>query len=516
MPLQTVYAPYRFPSFRNGIWKFDDPTVLARDRPGTLADGNDITFQGGIVHKRFGFDNLGGVLSGTIQRVLDFFQKDLTQHTLAIGTAGAWDYNDGTGVWTLRTSYAGSPLIIPSTAVFNGIFVAVNGNDTLRSWDGIAANFSVLGGNPPTTARGLLGYKNHLIAIYPTIGGTIYPFRMIWSDFNNINQWASGDAGLVDLLETNDPFQALSSFGEWGVLGRRFSIWNILPANAPAFYQLQKSFDRAGVLAPASMQVVPQGVYYLSDDDLYIYNAISGSGVGQGMRNVIAMGTPGYANMGAVVSTTDIDHAEYWMAFPSTPSASGNDRVLVHGYKDGYLSLHNKPFTALGGRASVSGKTWSAISGGGALWAPIAGSTWSQVIGSTGYPLLCGALGAQPLVQSPAFSDNGVGIISSLTTAMTDMDDPSLKRLSRAALIFVAQLVGLLTIYILTSDIGDLSTAASFGPYTVSLAGQREAWVDIDDVPPAKYFAVKIVHNAASDIGLKEIALWKRSRGVWG
>lgn len=519
----SVLQPAPFQTFERGIFRELDATRTPR---GAVYDGRNVMFQNGIVRKRFGFDNLGPALSGTIQRVFDFFNVAGTQNTLAIGTAGIWSYADATSTWTQRTTYAsGSLTQIPSITVFNGTVIVANGGDPMKSWDGIAGSFSNLTGTPPTTARYVLGYQNHLLCAQPTIAGTFYPYRVMWSDFNNPNQWASGDAAIVDLLDTSDPINGLALIGNYGVVGRRGSLWLIAPASSPAFYQFWKQVDGYGVLAPGSFteqSVTPKGIPFLSDVDLCVFNgsvatpvALSQERPGESpLRNVLAAGAVNYAQIGTAVCDIDIDHGFYLLAFPSTGTSLSPDLIAAWDWPHDTMTLHDKPVTALGRRARPIGVRWMDVT---VPWNAVGPLRWNDPLLNAQYPLVCCAQGAQVFQQSPFLSDNGAAITSTITTRLWDLDWSGMKRVERAQITFNVQQKGLLTYYHLTSDSSDLSQATQWGPYFADMTQNTQVWLDIDDTPPAKYHAAKIVHNIVNaDLALKDLTFWHKRRGVQG
>ena len=522
LSLRTTLKPYRLPGgFSAGVDRSVVPVYRSGEpgymQPGRIYDARNVRFREGAVRKRAGWDNLGGALSGTIQQVFEFINVSGIFNTVAIGTAGAWSYSDGTNTWTNRATLAGSINQIPKYAVFNGKLVICNGEfNNPQEWDGVAASFTALTGSPPTFCRDLLGYQNHLLAVAPTFGATLYPYRVAWSDFNNENQWASGDAAVVDLLDRSDLLQAISFFADFGALFRRTTVMNILPAAAPAFYQFS-NVVQGGLLAPASVQRLPQGIAYLSDDYLRLYNGYSAPEVVVALHPLIAEAGFNYQAAGTIVSTIDIDHAEYLLAFPQSTTSSTPDTIASWAYKENYASLDDHAVTALGGRTRrIGGLAWNDPSLANATWGSLAGVQWASPILQQGFPQLTGASGAQPLVQSIFLSDNGVAYNSYVKSGLWDLGDPGFKRVERLGLEFDAQASGQLSVYLLASESASIATATLLGPYLVSLTGQNAVYVDCDDVPSARYFGIYIVHSVANqDWGLRDAILYARPRGMF-
>lgn len=508
----TSLRPFPIPPMVGGL--FDQ--VPANEIPDQFGStGRNITFQNTVIRKRVSFDVFGAALSGTVQRIFDFFTLNRSQFTMAAGTAGVWSFDDAGGTWTQRSTAAGSANIVPWFEIFNGILVTTDGINLPRSWDGIAATMSVLTGTPPTTARALLGLTSHLFAVYTTS-----PFRIQWCDFNNINQWASGDAAIVDLLDSDDPIVGVSRIGDFGVLLRRWSIWLIASAPAPAFYQFDKRDDRRGAIAAGSIQAVPGGTIYLSDTGFYMFDGVQSKPVAESLRKTVTKSL-NYGALGTIVSGLDLAVGEYWCALPTSGATTPN-LVLVYNFLDGYVTLHDYTVDGLGWRLNKpTPLRFSDLPNGFNTYT----FHFDETTALAGSPILCAAKTAQ--VLKPALSKQDVTIISPLTygpvnatvtTKLRDLGYPGYKKVDRIQLILEEQPANTtLTVQLGTSDNGQ---TVDYGPmYTVtppvSGGSSGDVWLDTDERPAARYFAVLLANILTNqDIGIKSIVLWWRPRGA--
>jgi hypothetical protein len=513
---------YPFGPFPFGVNR-DCDTVYGQ-RPGQMKagqvyDAHNVTMPRGPVQKRMGFAPMGAALSGIIQVLYDYYDLTGTQHTLAIGTAGAWSWSDSTRTWTSLGTLHGNTLAIPWVTVFNGTLVLCNQTTTdgLQSITGSGPLTAITGSGAPASARALQGYENHLLAIDPTLGGVEYPYRVMWSDFNSITNWASGDAAIVDLLDVSDPLMALGTLGVYGTLFPQHSVYNILPAAAPAFYQFQQQVTRGGIAAPSSLRQISLGAPYLSFDDLYIYNGSSDTPFGGGyLRPVLSQGGPKFMLLSAVVSTVNESGAEYWISFPSSHSSTQNDLVAVIGYQGvepgspGYVTFYDLTASALGARTLTSALTWDVMT----TWPSYAGVAWNSPGTSARFPVMLYANGPQVYQQGPGFDDNGVAITSTVTTGLADFGVEGEKELQRVLVVMDGEPsvpTATVSVSVLTSDTGNLKGAVSHGPYTGAVGSARECWIDCDDVPAARYFGVAFTHAVLDqDIGLRDlVGLWR-------
>ncbi len=532
--MTSVLKPYPMGPFAAGLNK-QDPAIIIPPQFGS--DGHDVTFYRKVVRKRTGFEKLGvNTITGQVQRFADYFTLARAQSTMAMGPGGLFFLNDATNTWTSLSALAGVYTIVPSWEVYNGIFVYADGVNALRSWDGVAASTTNLVGTPPATARFLLGFGNHLIAGYPQVGPTVFPFRVMWTDKDNINQWATGDAAIVDFLETDDVITGLAKYGAYGVMLRQYSIWVIQVAAAPAIYRFDRVVDKMGCIAPGSVQVLPNGIAYLGYDGLLLFNgATAPSPVLEPLRNEV-MGQLDFNQTAIITSDVDLVNGEYWMLWPTTGNTIPN-RVLIYNYLEGHGSIHSFPRDS----ANLQSTTYFGI---GRRLSKTPATRFSDLpLAFTAYniPFSSGTTGiglpklmlAQPTPSAAptqaviasivkADFDTSLGtqtvpISSSFTTRLDNFGSPSWKRVLRLQIICERQPVGAtLTIEPGTSDDGNQITFASVRTLDMSaISATGSIWVETDDVPEALYHCVRVSNSQVNvDFGIIQIVFWGRERGA--
>jgi hypothetical protein len=516
--MATILKPFPFSGadFSKGIATLPDPIKTPQ---GYIADGRNVRFYRGVINKRPGMTS-AGTLTGTIQRIIEYVDLRGNWHWLAISTTGIWSQDSPSGGWTQRATLAGNVNWIPSFTEFQGQAVVSNDVDPIQVWDGTATSFTAITGTgAPDHARYVLGYQNHLLVGYPTLAGVVYPYRIMWADFNSWTNWTTGDAAIVDLLDFGDPIMGLNTVAEFGVLGRRYSIWLVLGAPSPAFYQFSKRQDQAGVIAPGSFsieQISELGLPYLSDNDIFLVNGISAQGVGTPIRNLIAMNGINWNQLSTAVATVHQPFGEYWLAFAADKASTANDTIAVWNWKDQTFSLDDTKATALGRRQQMWQPRWSDF--------PIAWFDpsvknivrWNAASAPDAPQVAIGQGAVIQQVTTPP-NDNGSAFTSYVTTQLWDLGQPGRKRVERVQLSQdVETSQGPISAYLITSESSDYYTAASWGPYSLSLGNEQELWFDTDGVDSAKYFAVHLEHAQPCAWNLRDITLWARGRGMMG
>lgn len=519
--------PYRFGPFPFGVNRNCDPIygqMPGQMQRGEVYDALNVRMPTGLVNKRPGFALMGSALTGVIQALYDYVDLLGVHRTLAIGTTGAWSWSDSTGLWTSLGTLHGSASKLVRLCVFNGTVVLCNQSTTdgLQSITSGGSLTAITGSGAPSSARSVQGYENHLLVIDPVISGTEYPYRIMWGDFNSITNFASGDASIVDLLDISDPLYDIDVFGQYGVLYRGGSIYNILPAASPAFYQFQQQVVRAGLAGLGSKAQTSIGAPYLSLDDLYIYNGSGSNPFGGGnLRPVLNAGGIGYALLSQVVAAVQPTDAEYWVAYPSQANSTQNDKLAIVSYQGvrpgspGYCSFYDLKATALGSRAGATGLTWNRAT----KWPNYAGVGWNTPSVGSMFPLMMYANGPQVYQQQPQLDDAGSPINAYVTTGLTDFGlEVGEKELQRIQVLLNNEPPisdATVTVYVLTSDDGNIQGATTWGPFFGLINTPNEVWIDCDIVAPAQYFAVQVLHDLADhDFGLRDVIGYWRPRGT--
>lgn len=504
--MPSVLQTYPIQNIGGGVNQLLDATAI----PDNFAsDARNVTFFRQIVTKRTGFENFGNAVSGTVQKIFDFFEISRVKHTMLGSTAGVYEYDPNTNTWVNRANIQGFLDQIPTWEVFNGQLVYANGRAPLQIWDGTTSSMTPITGNgAPDTGRYVMGYLNRLLVGSPVVTGTSRPYRVMWSDFNRPTIFNSGDAGAVELIDTDDPIMGLTRISTYGVLVRRYSVWLILPTDAPAFYRFEKRVDRIGCIAPGSIQTTPMGVIYLGDDNLYMFNGVSSAPVGNALRNIF-VNSINKAAVGQCVSTIDVSKSEYWLSIPVFGASTPN-LIIVYNYADGYLTIHDLQFSCLGYMNTFSPMRFSDL--------PNPFNTYNISFDSgmlnAGFPIVVAGNGSQAYKASLTKSDFGTQIFSYFVTKLSSFGSPMFKRVERVLIVMDRPGTGNMNVQLGYSDDG--STVNYSNPVTVPVSGSQSVWVDFDGIPASMFFNLKISSTGVSDdFAIKSIVFYYRPRGAY-
>jgi hypothetical protein len=507
----TELQPYYFPTLIGGLLQNPDE-ILIPDQ--YTPDCLNVVFHRGVVQKRYGFVKIGAEVPGLFQTFVDYTDLNNTVHHLGIATSGLYEL-DGSLNWVLKQSLNGTEYQYPPYWIFNGTFIFTSGqNDPVYQYDGTTV--TALGGGAPDSAKFILGLAGHLLLGSVTVAGVSHPFRIQWSDFNNQNNWTSGDAGLVDLLDnTNDPFMCLVSLANVGVLGRRGSIWSVFPTNAPLFYEFIKTVDGTGVAATGSVRMLPNAMIFLDDGDFYVFDTAQATNLGNKLHTLIGSISP--EAYGSVVSAVSRTENLYYCALPTAGSDSPNV-VLVYDFLENWMTLwkmgdaYDPPhgFTGAGSISINMPLIWDRWNT--APWQDWNVKPWSQM-DTIPYRAFIVANGGAAMIQTGGYQDPGAPVNAFVKTKMTNYSQLGTKRTTRCQLILDQPSPG--ESAQVTVDCSDDGTSITFTQtYTETVTFGNSVWLEMDDLPAAEWFQFT-VYNALGDqgLGLKQIVAWYVPRG---
>jgi hypothetical protein len=173
----------------------------------------------------------GGILMGLPlgERILAFGELNIEDVTnlVRVGPTKIQEWDGTTWNSVAHAALTGSVLSRVQFAYpeLSGtkIIAFTNFQDNIRKYTG-SGNDADLGGSPPK-ARFILNYRGYLMIAYVNDAGTIRRSRVQWSDTGDIENWSSGDAGIVDLIEDDSDVTNLGYFGEYTCTHKEKSIY---------------------------------------------------------------------------------------------------------------------------------------------------------------------------------------------------------------------------------------------------------------------------------------------------
>lgn len=237
-----------------------------------------------------------------------------------------WDRHDGLTWLELGGVLTGTDAIRPYSLNYGDRFIAANGIDKLKSWDGNDASSVVdLSADSPI-ARFITKIGNRILAAYIKIGATIFPFDVKWTTDGIITDWTTANlgAGAATLGPEGSTKSAgiitgLSTLQGAGVIYRQSSIMMALltGVGAAPFRFTTVDFGH-GTQSPDSIARggLKTGDYFLGDDMMvYFFD---------GQSLPVGISEPIHDNLKSAVSSVehvcgavDARGQEYWLAIPT-------------------------------------------------------------------------------------------------------------------------------------------------------------------------------------------------------
>lgn len=406
------------------------PGGAAEDNnPGLIPDGKYLASQNWLVRRdvglpRPGYERFGGAALADGNRVLGFgfrgshdVESATVTHTTA--TAYRWTgsaFSDITGTWAASSSSQHVRFANFSTSGTLRL-IRTNLANAMDYWDG-TGNFQDVGGTPPA-AKDITVSSQRVIGLNVTTGGTNYPQRVQWSDFNDMATW--GASSFVDLSQTPGNIVAGRALGplSFGVYTTD-AVYLATAQAALAPFQFQFIRTVRGPSSPASLVQAPDGHYWLGDDyNIYIYS-------GTGFPRVVSTGLTDTLKDTLAADSFDLVHGallhgdnefEVWWWIPRS-SSSGVllDRAISYNTRTQAVHFHvfAHSITAAHDWARRGVLAWDDLTG---TWDTLVDtySTWDAMDQGSFVTGILGDASGNVFRNGVGVSDNGTAISWSVT-----------------------------------------------------------------------------------------------------
>jgi hypothetical protein len=368
-----------------------------------------------------------------ILRLLNFWISDGTEHLVIFQddsvrrlNAGSWtDITNASGMTQITTS--NNPEMFVSTAVMNDLLISTDLVNTPQQWNGSAANTSNLGGliggaNPYTTflAKIVVPFYNHLMFLYTIEDGTEYPFRALWSNTGQPEQYdqATTNAGQQDMTDTYDAIVNGRKLLDKLVVYKENSIWEGIYVGYPNMFVFSPINYQSGLRSPKSL------VKY---KDVHIYLGVNGVKIYDGREETDITGNlqPYFFGVNSQAAPSQLQHSvgivipeldEYWLAVPI-----GSDTYPTHifRYNFGTRSWYQKTLTyevhCAGTYEESTQDTWSTYLEATSIWTD-SSDIWHSKSTGSGFdmPLL-----GTKISSAGTLTEVDLSVIADLNTAAT-------------------------------------------------------------------------------------------------
>ncbi len=325
----------------------------------------------------------------------------LTKVKLGAGVEG-WVYMDETSMYIIEngihveiTRNAGEGGAYSATeqtgwqeAILHGIPIFSNGRDIPQQLDPLNSTSPVTNlANWPTGLRAevLRPYKVFLIALKLQTGGGPYDQQsLIWSAPADPGQvppsWDYTDpatqAGLYTFSETDDRIIDGLQLGDEFIVYKEKSIYAMRYIGGTFVMSIKRRPGDVGLLAKGAIATIPSGHFFVSGDDIYVYN-------GTGLPQSVATGrvrkeffsTITTGQKTKVFVEHDAANKVVWVFYP-TNGGLWCDRALVWNYENNTWAFRSVPHVSsasFGEIDQVNQRSWDDVSD---IWGGLYTQVW--------------------------------------------------------------------------------------------------------------------------------------------
>lgn len=265
----------------------------------------------------------------------------------------------------------------------NGVHVLNNGVDLPMYWGGAGTLATVPGWNATWKAASIRPFKNYLVALDVTKGGTRYPHMVKWSHAADPGtmptSWNEADpaidAGEVDLAETPDLLVDGMALGEMFIIYKQRSAYSMTFQGQPFIWRFQRLPGEYGMLARGCVANTPAGHVVLTAGDVVVHQGQGAKSILTGRMRRWLFTQMDSANYARSFVTANPWRNEAWICFPEAEQTSCT-MALVWNWVDntfGVRSLSGVTYGAPGQLGYEGTVNWS----DGAAWESDT-SGWNQ------------------------------------------------------------------------------------------------------------------------------------------
>lgn len=334
----------------------------------SVTDAVNVNLDSGIISKRKGMTAVGETIGGTDLQIMKgiFFRREDVDYNVRVGLDKIEKYNTGTDAWDdiSGTTLTGdtTDLISMALPTLSGkrILCITNGIDPIQKWTG-SGNTSDLGGTPPR-AKFIQEYKTYLVAAH-ILGGTDIPQRIQWSDTADPENWSTGNAGAIDLIEDGKDITGMNLYGNYLAVHKETSIYLGYLISTTYIFKFDRKNTGVGTVANNSIVNLPTNEQcFVALDGIRAFNGISAplinAPINDEIRRIINKEFA-YRSWGILKKEKD----EAWFGIPT-----GSEEVPQTIYKYNYVKQNiykdvRSDVTACWVGSADESLTWDQMSG---------------------------------------------------------------------------------------------------------------------------------------------------------
>ena len=364
-------------SLSGGINTLVAPEQLDNDE---AVEAVNVDFYRGKVRKTNGFNQFtANVFTEPVTFIDQFWDLSNATHFFGFTPNSIWKYDSATDTWTDVSPVAGitgatikdrwGSVQFPYTdgvGTFHDAYIVTNFVSGILKFEPGATNFDTLPGTVDFKATALTAYRNHLVLGRLQEGSTLAPQRIRWSDTGNAEEWAAGNAGFVDLIETADWVVGFAMLRDTLYIFKERSIWRMYyRGTASKLFEFELVIDGIGARSPDTIVSLGDQIIFLGWDNVYTFDGVRVTPVGDPVQNDI-FGPNSQLNEDYTDAFWAIfleERSEYWVFLVTGANTSPN---ICYKYDTSSDSWCRMEFGATGGGYYIDEKgaiPWQSIQG---------------------------------------------------------------------------------------------------------------------------------------------------------
>lgn len=374
--------PYPIVNASDGLHLNQDPLFLT---DGASPNLNCVRFHKGVVKKDTGFRTFPSLTSERPMMFRIYSKWSGAVHYVLASTADL--YKLGAGVWDqVRPVGAVVPTFTGdlddnfSHTVTQDYLILTNGKDPIYKFDGVA--MTLVGGlaapDPVIYAKTVNTFYNTLVLGWTNEDGVDIPYRIRWSEVGDYETWHSGNAGYMDLLDTEDKIQTTVLLGDRLFVIKEWTIWEIFYTGGTgtnALFDKRLVNDSIGTYAPKTVISLGDKIWFFGTDNIMAFDGLNVEPVAVQVAPLL------YETSETIVAHNKLNRAiaayqdetgDYVLALPTRTDPEPN-LLLKFNIRTHAVTRRTKKVSAFGYYTAAStAKTWAQ--------AKIDATAWSDAV----------------------------------------------------------------------------------------------------------------------------------------
>ena len=349
---------------------------------GALLDADNVELVREYLRRSRLLEGFAGSLTGTPLAIIPYQLADGSYQLVCITSDVVYSYTSSAVGWVNKGTYTGAATRRVSHDAFAGTLIFSDETNYVKKYDG--TTLTDLGGLTATLARGVVSFWSFLFLLHTIESAIENPHRVKWSNIGNAEDYSTGLAGFVDLLDSWGEVQT------GAVLGNRIFIYKDYGIYAGTYVGLPRIFDfypipgSVGIAAPGSLARAEQYHLFLGEDNVYAFDGNTAQAIGEPVAEwIVGPRRRTTANVLTRSIGAYIPYLrEYWLAVPVDQDTTPTMLLRYHlPTQTWWPRTKTSTYLAFGAWYDTDLVTWNDL-GDTATWNDFGASeTWDELGG---------------------------------------------------------------------------------------------------------------------------------------